>query len=216
MWNAHPLYQAEPTEGRLIGMSSRPSSPSPRRLARAWRWSLAHPVIAAVVVVSGLAAAAITVTYTTTSTVTTGVTPPPIQFVAGNDAGPSALTDYVTAYSISTNKTYITSTVKGVPEATLLVDSFFKLQNIDDVSHPITLSAPNVTNSLVTAYTIDIYDNSNALVDTLDLREAASPVTATATIPASTTYYAKLTLTLAPGAGANNVALTNALTLTFT
>lgn len=181
---------------------------------RVWRWSAAHPVLAALLVVAGVAAAAITVTYTTASTLTTSVTPPPIQFVAGDDTG--SLTDYVTAYTISTNKTYLTTTVKGVPEATLSVGSFFKLQNVDDASHTVTLSTSNVTNSLATAYTLQIYDNSDGLVDTLNLRAASGTVTASATIPASTTYYTKLTLTLASTAGANNVALSNSLTLTFT
>lgn len=196
-------------------MAARPE-PRTGHFARLGRWSVAHPVLAALIVVSGVAAAAITVTYTTTSTVSTTTTPPPIQFLAGDDAGPAALTDYVTAYSISSNKTYITSTVKGVPEATLLVGSFFKLQNVDDASHAITLSSANVTNSLVTAYTIGIYDTTPTLVDTLDLRAASGTVTASATIPAGQTYSARLTLTLASGAGANNVDLSNALTLTFT
>lgn len=185
--------------------------------AKQWRlrrWAVTHPVLAILVVTAGLAAAAVTVTYTTASTVTTTVTPPPIQFLAGDDTG--SVTDYVTALTISTNKTYLTSTVKGVPEATLTVGSFFKIQNMDDAAHSVTISASNVTNSLVSAYTIAIYDNSNVLVDTLDLRAASGTVTAAATIPAGTIYYTKLTLTLAPTAGANNVALTNALALTFT
>jgi len=190
--------------------------PSAGRLARLRRWSLAHPFLVGLILLTGVAAAAITVTYTTTSTVTTSVTPPPIQFLAGDDAGPAALTDYVTAYSISANKTYITSTVKGVPEATLLVTSFFKLTNVDDASHAVTLSSANVTNSLVSAYTIAIYDTTPSLVDTLNLRAASGTVTASATIPAGQTYTARLTLTLASGAGANNVDLSNALTLTFT
>ncbi|HUR68810.1 MAG TPA: hypothetical protein VM370_06145 [Candidatus Thermoplasmatota archaeon] len=178
------------------------------------RWSVAHPALAILLAVSGVAAAAITVTYTTNSTLSTSVTPPPIQFLVGDDTG--SLTDYVTAIAISTNKTYLTSTVKGVPEATLTVGSFFKLQNIDDASHAITLSSSNVTNSLVSAYTIKVYDASDVLVDTLDLRAGSGTVTANATIPAGATYHTKLTLTLASGAGANNVALSNAISMTFT
>jgi hypothetical protein len=178
------------------------------------RWAITHPLLLVLLMIAGVAAAAITVTYTTSSTLTTSVTPPPIQFLVGDDTG--SLTDYVTAISISTNKTYLTSTVKGVPESTLTIGSYFKLQNVDDASHAVTLSSANVTNSLVTAYTIQIYDNSNVLVDTLDLRAAAATVTASATIPAATTYYTKLTLTLASTSGANNVALSNSVSLTFT
>lgn len=174
-------------------------------------WLKSKPLVVGVLLaVGGLAAAAVTITYSNQSTLTTSVTPPPIQFVAGDD---STLGDYVTAYAISTNKTYLTTTVKGVPEASLAVGSFFKLTNVDDASHGVTLSTANVTNSLVTAYTMEIYDGSNALQATLDLRAATATPSATVTIPAGETWYVKLTLTLASTAGANNVALTNSLTL---
>jgi hypothetical protein len=179
-----------------------------RSLLFAKPWVLAVGGVALV----GIAAAAITLTYTTTSTVTTTVTPPPVQFLAGDDAGPSALTNYVTAYSISGNKTYITTTVKGVPEATLVVGSAFKLTNVDSgAAHSVTLTTPQVTNAYVGAYTIGVYNSGNALQDTLTLT-AATP-SATFSIPASSTFYGKLTLTLLTGAGADNVALTNAVTL---
>ncbi|HET6403804.1 MAG TPA: hypothetical protein VFH78_04100, partial [Candidatus Thermoplasmatota archaeon] len=158
-------------------------------------------------------AAAITVTYSTASTLATSVTPPPIQFLLGDDT--LAPTDYVTSMSVSTNRTYLTSTVKGVPEATLVVGSFFKLTNVDDAPRAITLSTSNVTNSLVTAYTIQIYDGSNALVDTLDLRAGTPTVSASATMPAGATYTARLTLTLGSTAGAHNVDLSNALALSY-
>lgn len=188
------------------------SVPKPARSLIA-RLATKPAMILASVLVVGVAAAAITLTYTTTSTVTTTVTPAPVQFVAGTDAGPSTLTNYVTAYTISTNKTYITSTVKGVPESTLAVASYLQLQNVDaSAAHSVTLSTPQVTNTYVTTYTLGIYNSTNVLQGTLDLR-AASP-TVTFSLPASSTYYGKLTLTLATGAGSDNVALTNALTLT--
>ena len=185
-------------------------SPLPRRQGSRLRLLATRPLIL-LLVVAGVAAAAITVTYTTSSTITTSVTPPPVQFLAGDDAGPSALTDYVSAYSISTNKTYFTATVKGVPEATLTVDSFFKLENVDDAPRAVTLSTAQVSNAFVSAYTIQLYNPSNALQGTLTLT-AASP-SVTVTIPAGTVYYAKLTLTLATGAGLNNVALSNTLAI---
>jgi hypothetical protein len=194
------------------------SSPPPGRPSgfgrKALRWTVAHPLLAAILVVAGVAAAAITVTYTTSSTLTTSVAPPPIQLLAGDDTG--VLGDYVSALTISTNKTYLTATVKGVPEATLTVGSFFKIQNVDDADHTVTLSSSNVTNSLASAYTIEIRDDSDVLVDTLDLREASATVTAQATIPAGTTYSTRLVLTLGSGAGADNVDLSNAIALSFT
>lgn len=200
------------TKPSLPRVSAKQTSLMSRVAGRMGALSQAKYGVVALLLVTGIAAAAITITYTNTSTVTTGVTPAPVQFVAGDDAGPASLTDYVTAYSISTNKTYMTATVKGVPEATLTVDSFFKLQNVDDAAHTVTLSTPQVSNAYVTAYTIELYSDGDVLQDTLTFT-AASPSGA-ATIPASTTYYGKLTLTLATGAGNDNVALSNALTMT--
>lgn len=174
--------------------------------------SLKPVVILATVLTVGAATAAIALTYSTASTVSTSAIAPPVQFVAGDDAGPSALSDYVTAYSISTNKTYISVTLKGVPEATVVMGSAFKLQNVDDASRTVTLSTSQVSNAYVTAYKIDVYNSANVLQGTLTLT-AASP-TMSFTLPAGTTYYAKVTLTLASGAGANNVALTNSLSMT--
>lgn len=169
--------------------------------------------VVAVVSLAGAAAAAITITYSNNSTLTTSATSAPVQFLAGDDAGPSALTRYVTAYALSTNSTYFTATLAGVPEASLVIGSFFKIRNVDSASHGVTLSTANVTNSLVTSYTIQILDDSSNVAGTLDLRSASGTVSQTVTIPASTTYTGKVTIALASGAGANNVALTNALSL---
>lgn len=200
--------------GPLLRKSASVKSSGASAAPRAFRWAVANPVLAAIIVVSGVAAAAITVTYTTASTLSTSVTPPPIQILAGDDTG--SLTDYVTAFTISTNKTYVTTTVKGVPEASLVVGSFFKMQNVDDASHAVTLSTANVTNSLVSAYTLEILNAGGSTVDTVNLRAASGTVSATATIPAATTFSVRLTLTLASTAGANNVALSNTVSLTFT
>ena len=191
------------------------TAPPPRKATfgrRTLRWAIAHPLVAGILVLASVAAAAITVTYTSPSTFTTSVTPPPIQFLVGDDAG--SLTDYVTAISVSTNKTYLTTTVKGVPEATLTIDSLFKIENVDNSAHTVTLASTQVNNAFVSAYTIDIFNSTNDVQDTLDF-EDGSP-SASFTIPAGETFEGKVTLQLATGAGANNVALSRSLTLTFT
>lgn len=183
--------------------------------ARMRAFATARPLaFLAVLMGASLAAAAITITYSNSSVVTTGVTAPPVQFLSGDDAGPAILSDYVTAYAISTNKTYVTSTVKGVPEAALTVDSFFRLTNVDDASHGVTLSTSQVSNVYVTAYTIEIFTIADVSQGTLTLTDATPSVTFT--LPAGTTYYATLDLVLATGAGADNVALTSNLAMAVT
>lgn len=190
-------------------------SQAPRRSLtdRLVRWAMAKPLVAVALVLSaGLAAAAITVTYSTSSTLTTSVTSAPVQFVAGDDAGPSALGTFVSAYAISSNKTYVAATVKGVPEASMVIDSFVKLNNVDSGARTVTLATSQVSNAYVTAYTLQVYNAANALQGTLTLT-AASPSTSF-TIPAGETFTGKLTLTLATGAGADNVALSPAISMT--
>ena len=187
-----------------------PTTKNRGRIAR-WLSVLITKPVVILLLAGALGTAAVVVTYDTDSTLTTSSVDPPIQFAAGDDAGPSNLSDYVSAYSISTNKTYMTATVNGVPEATLTVDSFFKLTNTDDASVTATLSTSQVANAKVDAYTLEIYDNTDTLVDTLDLT-AASP-SASATIPTATTYYAKLTLTLASGTPGDLGPLSSAISL---
>lgn len=196
----------EPTPARHAGI-----------MRRCLRWTRAHSIMLLALLFAGVVTAAITVVYTTTSTITTQTTEPPIQILAGDDAGPATLTDYVTAYTISTNKTYFTSTVKGVPEATLTVDSFFKIDNVDDASHGVTISTAQVTDADVVAYTLEIYNSADTLQATLDLK-AASP-SASITVPAdggNEPFYATLTLELASGTtdAALGGGIASALTLT--
>lgn len=179
----------------------------PRLARRVKSGIVMHPILA-IVIVAGFAAAAIGVTYTTPIAVTAGVVPPPVQFAPGADT--RSVTDHVTAFAVSPEKTYFTSTVKGVPEATLEVGSYVKILNTDDASHGVTITTDAVTgNAFVSAFTIRFYDASSTLAGTLDL-DAASP-SVTLTIPAGETWTGKLTLTLASGAGADNVALSNGL-----
>lgn len=186
----------------------------PRILRSVSRLATAKPALAlAVLALAGVAAAAIAFVYTNASTLGTSVIPPPVQFQAGTDAGPSTLTAAVSAYSISGNKTSFSATVNGIPEGSLVVDSFAKIANVDSSSHSVTLSTPQVSNAYVTAYTIQILDASDVSQGTMTLT-AASP-SVTFTLPAGQTFHAKLTLTLATGAGADNVALSNAVTMTL-
>lgn len=175
----------------------------------------AKPLLAVgIVAVAGVAAAAITYAYTNTSTLSAGVIAPPVQFQAGDDAGPGALSNAVTAYAISGNKTYFTATLKGIPEGSLTVDSFAKITNVDSASHGVTLSTPVVSNAYVTGYTLQVLDASDVSQGTMTMTTGSPSVSFT--IPAGQTFHAKLSLTLATGAGANNVALSNAITLTLT
>jgi hypothetical protein len=159
--------------------------------------SIATNPITIIVAVAAVGTAAIVVTYSTDSDVTTKTIDPPVQYKAGDDAGPSNTGDYVTSYSISTSNTYITSTVKGVPEGDLTIDSFFKLENVESSSETVELSSSQVSNANVNDDTLEIQDSGDSKQATLDLTKS-SP-SASFTIGGSTTYHAALYLELASG-----------------
>ncbi|MHB8585700.1 MAG: hypothetical protein ACYDDF_07680 [Thermoplasmatota archaeon] len=165
--------------------------------------------VLAIMVATGTAMAAIVLTYSNTSTLTTGVKQAPIQFAAGSDSGTS---DYVPAFSLSTNMTTFSATIHGVPEATVTIGDLVELKNVDSRAHDVTLSTSQITNSYVTAEKIDFY-NGATLVGTLDLKSASPSVTFSG-LAAGSDLTGKVTITLASGAGANNVGDSRAVTAT--
>lgn len=156
--------------------------------------------VAGILVLAGTAAAAVSLTYASSSSQTLGVKAAPVQYVAGADA---AIGDYVTAFSLSTNKTYYTAAIRGVPEASVTLSDLVDISNVDARSHNVTLSAPQNANANVQTYKIDWYDGAT-LVGTLDFK-AASPSVTFSSMAAGKTYVGKLTVALGSGAGANNV-----------
>jgi hypothetical protein len=156
--------------------------------------------IVGVLVLAGTAAAAVSLTYATTSSQALGVKTVPVQYAAGPDA---ALGDYVTAFSISTNKTYYTATLKGVPESIVTLGDVVDVTNVDARAHNVTLTAPQNANANVLVYKVDWYDGAT-LVGTLDFK-AASPSATFSGMAAAKTYAGKVTVHLAGGAGSNNV-----------
>lgn len=163
-----------------------------------------------VLAIIGTAAAAISLTYSTTSSQALSTKPVPVTYIAGADSG---LSDYVTAFSISTNKTSFSASVKGVPEATVVIGDLVDVSNVDSRAHTVTISTTQNTNALVTAYKIDWFDGVTN-VGTLDFKTASPSVTFT-NMAAGKTYVGRATITLAAGSGLNNIA-DPALTLSTT
>jgi hypothetical protein len=168
---------------------------------------LALPQLLGLLVLVGTAAAAVTVTYTDHSTLTLGVRAAPIVFAAGTDAAPS---DYVPSFSLTTNATAYTASLRGVPAATVTIDDLVDVKNVDAHAHTVTLAATSDANALVTTYRIDLVDGSGGTVATLDLK--ASAPSATVALAGGETLHARVTITLASGAGADNVADTTTVT----
>lgn len=188
--------------------TSGPSQPNQGPITRVWNALIGHPLLL-VLAVTGIATAAITVTYLNDSTLTADQIGAPVQFQAGDDTASTG--DYVSAFSLSSDATYFTATVNGVPEANLTVGSFVKIANTDDSGHTVTLSTSQVTHADVDDYVLVLLDDQGDVVDQLDLT-AASP-SASTTIPASTTYEARLHFELASGASLPTGGIASDITL---
>lgn len=126
----------------------------------------------------------------------------PIRFLAGDDAGPDALSMYVTSYVISDNGTSIALALRGVAGATLRIDSLFKLHNADGTPRAVALNATPVRLPHALAYSVDLQD-PDAPMARLDL---TAPSPAHLVIPAGATRDARLTLTFAPEASPGDAA----------
>lgn len=164
----------------------------------------------ALVAIAGTAAAAITLAYGSSSQ-GLGVKAAPVVWEAGADA---AVTDYVPTFVLSTNATSYTMTVRGIPEVPVTMTDLIRLKNTDTRTHTVTLATTQITNANVVAYKLDFYDGVT-LVGTLDFKSATPSVTFT-NLAAGKTLTAQGTISLAGGAGANNVADSRTITATVT
>lgn len=161
----------------------------------------------ALLAIAGPALAAVSLSYGSNQA-TIGVRAAPITFSAGVDT--SSL-DYVPSFALSTNGTTVTFTLRGVAEVPVSFSDLARITNHDTRVHTITLSTDQITNSFVTAYRFDVYDGST-LVGSLDMKSAAPSLTL-ADMPAGKTYTVRATLSLASGAGNDNVADTRAIAI---
>lgn len=178
-------------------------------MPRMWT-KFSTPALVTLLLATGTALAALSVAYTTPSSQVLGVTAPPVIFATGADAGNS---NYVNSYANSLNATRYTVTVRGVPEATTTIGELFQLKNVDTNPHTVWLNGTQLVNANILVYKIELYDGAT-LMGTLDFL-AATPTT-TMTLPAGSTYSAKVTIQLGSGAGNHNVAATQSITLAIT
>lgn len=123
----------------------------------------------------------------------------PVRFEAGADAGPDKLSRQVTRYALAADGANLGLDVAGVADASLQVDSLFRLRNVDSDPHAITLSAPAVNDDGIITFTMVLRDGAGA-AGVLDLRTG---LPLNLTLAPGEVLDAALTLTLADGAAVN-------------
>ncbi|MEM2083947.1 MAG: hypothetical protein QXV10_05485 [Nitrososphaerota archaeon] len=119
------------------------------------------------------------------STITVGVVKPPLLWEQGSDYGTASSLGYATGWSLSTNKTYFSITVRGSPELTVIIDDIFRVVNTTNIASFKVEIATAISGSLVgkiDTLTLEFWDDTRAVVGTLDLKALEGTKTAAMTI----------------------------------
>jgi|GEM_PF-7017418 len=99
------------------------------------------------------------------STITVGVVEPPLLWEQGGDYTTAASLGYATGWSLSTNKTYFSITVRGSPELRVVIDDIFRVVNTTNVASFKVEIATAISGSLVdknkiNTLTLEFWDDS--------------------------------------------------------
>ena len=164
------------------------------------------------VLVASAAYAAVSISYSTASTASIEVRDAPVVWSAGPD---SEAGGYAADWSLSSNATYYSVTLKPVPEATVTWGNLSTLKNQDDSAHVVTISGDSVdAYPKILAFNVKFYRyHTDELVGTLDLT-AASPSLALGTLAAGDELYARAAIQLDSGAGNEDVPASVGISLT--
>ncbi|MGQ0536795.1 MAG: hypothetical protein ACT4PT_12085 [Methanobacteriota archaeon] len=167
--------------------------------------------LAAALLVAGSVVAAVTITYFTNSTVTPTLKAPPVVWAAGAD---SAGNNYVSSFTLSSNATYFTITLRPIPEVQVVWGNLTTLTNTDSAAHTVTVTGTSLSsNAKVLTASVEFYTFGNALVATLNLKDA-SPSASLGSVSASTGYYTKWTVRLDTATAQGDLPATVTLGLT--
>lgn len=193
-------------------MRSLPSRTAPEPRARRRHRHTLH-ALAAILLVATAATGAVTLTYSTSSTNTLNLKDPPIQWASGPD---SSGNNFVASFSLSTNKTFYTVTLKPVPEANVTWGNFSSLKNVASESYSVTVTGTSVSsNAKILDFKLEFRNyGTDAVVATLNLKDA-SPTTGAFTMAASANHYVKMYIKLDTGTGAADIPASVTLSLTI-
>lgn len=148
---------------------------------------------------AGVASGAMRLAYATPSSFAVGAAAPPLAFAKGAQADDAL---YVKSFTLSGNRSSFSATLRGVPQATVVLPQLSTLENTLAESRSVTLTAPTAPATAITTLRLDFLDGANT-VGTLDLR-AASPST-TFALAGGQIVSVQATIGLAEGAGNHNV-----------
>ncbi|MGQ0535325.1 MAG: hypothetical protein ACT4PT_04560 [Methanobacteriota archaeon] len=170
-------------------------------------------VAMALLLVAMMSTAAVSIAYNTQSTQTLSLLAPPIVWIAGPD---SSGNDHVASWTLSSNATFFTITVKPVPEANVTWGNLTTLKNQGSTSKTVTVTGTSASSYVkILDWKIQFFEYSNdALIGTLDMK-AGSPSVALGARTAGQQAYAKQWIKLDNGTGQGDLPSTVNVGLTI-
>ncbi|MBI4394133.1 MAG: hypothetical protein HY556_10125 [Euryarchaeota archaeon] len=180
--------------------------------SRLRRRHIVYNAILSSLLVASAAIAAVTITYNTSSTITPSLKAPPMIWAGGPD---SSGNNFVASFSLSSNATYYTITIKPVPEANVTFSNFTTLRNQASEAYTVTVTGTSVSSNTKILEMKMVFHNyvSDSVVATLDFR-AGSPSASLGSVSASAYMYTVLFIKL--DTGTNAADLPSSVTVSLT
>ncbi|HEV8359435.1 MAG TPA: hypothetical protein VGR28_03160 [Candidatus Thermoplasmatota archaeon] len=170
-------------------------------------------ILGATLLLASASYAAVSVAYTTSSAHSFTLKPAPVVWVAGPD---SSGNNFVASFSLSSNATYYSITLKPVPEANVTWGNLTTLKNQDTVAYTVTVSGTSVSSySKILDFAAEFHAyGTDALVGALDLRQG-SPSVSLGALAAGSQLYVKLYAKLDTDTGAADLPSSVTFSLTL-
>ncbi|GEM_PF-2610275 len=160
-------------------------------------------LVVAIALIASAAVASVVITYPTPSTATLSLKPPPVVWSAGPDSSGNG---FVASWTLSSNATFYTVTLKPVPEANVTWSNLTSLTNQDSSAWSVTVSGTSVSSfSKIISFRLEFYAyGSNSLVGAMNLT-AGSPSVSLGSLAAGSSVYVKSYVQLATGTSASDL-----------
>lgn len=160
------------------------------------------------------AIASVTITYNTSTTITPSLKAPPIIWVGGPD---SSGNNFAASFTLSSNATFYTITIKPVPEANVTWGNFTTLRNQASEAYTVTVTGTSVSANGKILDMKMVFKSyvTDAVVATLDFRDA-SPSASLGSVSAGAYVYTTLFLKLDTATNAADLPSSVSVSLSIT
>lgn len=160
-------------------------------------------LVAAFALVASAAVASVVVSYPAPATASFTLRTPPVVWSAGPDASAAG---FASSWTLSSNATYFTLTLKPIPEANVTWGNLTSLTNQDTTAWTVSVSGTSVAAyPKIVTVRLEFYAyGTNSLVGAMNLT-AGSPSVSLGSLAAGASVYTKAYVQLATGTSASDL-----------